>query len=276
MHTPQGFLKAFPERRPRAAAVGCALAHRNALEVVRGDERRRLKRTLRWPVRRRRAAPGFTLIELLVVIAIISLLAALLMPALDGALQRARLTACNSNQHQIGIAVHLYAGEHADVIPAVTPAASNRLWDGATSTPDSLGLLYAEDYLTDVALFICPTDEMNDADEEREKMDQPPGAAADAYGTYLYRQRGVAAAGAKWLLGDLGANPGGAAIRALSFDVNVPAFGMIVHRGESLNVLLADGSARELPNENDEFSLTTPNPFDDVGRVFMLCDEVER
>jgi prepilin-type N-terminal cleavage/methylation domain-containing protein/prepilin-type processing-associated H-X9-DG protein len=55
-----------------------------------------------------RRKPGFTLIELLVVIAIISILAALLLPALGRARDRGRSVACVSNLHQLGIALEMY------------------------------------------------------------------------------------------------------------------------------------------------------------------------
>jgi prepilin-type N-terminal cleavage/methylation domain-containing protein len=56
----------------------------------------------------RRLAGGFTLIELLVVIAVISLLMAMLLPALDAARRLARRTVCQSNLRQIAIGWELY------------------------------------------------------------------------------------------------------------------------------------------------------------------------
>lgn len=89
---------------------------------------------------------GFTLIELMVVIAIIAALAAVLVPAVSGIVERARFVKCGSNFNTIGKQLRVYDRESAGVFPTVRRAPVN----SATKINDSPTDLTATDNWAEV------------------------------------------------------------------------------------------------------------------------------
>lgn len=230
---------------------------------------------------------GFTLVEVLVVVSIIALLLGILVPALGGARESARVVACQANQRSVGQGIFAYAHDFDDALPfGAQAAAAPMIFDFYPLTgyitsllsrldgePVALGLMLADHLSDKPQVLFCPGTDVDAISESHLEF----VGSGQAQCSYWYRHGEVfdrpssdlRRAEGSFRLSNMGRNRNGIERRALIMDTNfvvdksLGSFGVVTithHETSRVNALYHDGSADTHNNSDGALTVDMTQP----------------
>jgi prepilin-type processing-associated H-X9-DG protein len=110
-------------------------------------------------ISRRFNQSAFTLVALLVIVAVLALLAAMLLPALAGAHDRARRIQCVNNLKQCGLAFRIWEGDNGDKLPMDVPLAKGGTKEFDTGADTFRHFQVMSNELSTPKILVCPNDD---------------------------------------------------------------------------------------------------------------------
>jgi prepilin-type processing-associated H-X9-DG protein len=110
------------------------------------------------PISRRFTTQGFTLVGLLVIVAVLAILAALLLPALAKAKQKAHSINCVNNLKQCGLAFRIWEGDNDDKMPMAVPVEKGGTKEFITGADTFRHFQVMSNELSTPKILVCPND----------------------------------------------------------------------------------------------------------------------